>query len=158
MKKHILDSKRLRRVPAHFSWVDHRLIHQRLLSGIECPGWALYLFLLTVGDEQGLSYYSDASVCSHLNLSHEGLRQARRQLLERSLIAWESPLYQVLCVQHSVGKASYCDGGDSHASARVRAVRDSVMDRPAVVTSEQGHINSLRLAEALTEIMKGGKQ
>jgi hypothetical protein len=158
MKKHILDSKRLRRVPAHFSWVDHRLIHHRLLSGIECSGWALYLFLVTVGDEQGLSYYSDASVCSHLNLPHERLRQARRQLLERSLIAWESPLYQVLCVQHS-GKASHCGGGgDRHASARARAVRDTVMDRPPAVSPQQGHINSLRLAETFSEIMKGGKQ
>ena len=72
MKKHILDSKRLRGVPAHFSWVDHQLIRRRLLCGADCAAWALYLFLVTVGDEQGLSYYSDASVCSHLNLSDEG--------------------------------------------------------------------------------------
>ena len=99
MKKHILDSKRLRHVPAHFSWVDHRLIGHRMLCGADSAAWALYLFLITVGDEHGLSYYSDASVCSHLNLSAKLLPEARRQLIERALIAWESPLYQVLCVQ-----------------------------------------------------------
>ncbi len=80
MKKHILDLKRLRCVPARFSWVDHQLIRRRLLCGADSPAWALYLFLVTVGDENGLSYYSDASICLHLNLSNQGLRQARRQL------------------------------------------------------------------------------
>ena len=156
MKKHILDPKRLRRVPAHFSWVDHRLIHHRLLSGIECSGWALYLFLVTVGDEQGLSYYSDASVCSHLNLSGEDLRKARRQLLERGLIAWESPLYQVLCLQAS----QQADGfsGRRPAVLAEQAKRKNLVDEPPAMSAQQRHINGLRLAEALGAIMKGGKQ
>ena len=62
IQKHILDSKHLRRVPARFSWVDHQLIRARLLSGADSATWALYLFLVTVGDEHGLSYYCDASI------------------------------------------------------------------------------------------------
>ena len=62
MQKHLLDPKNLRRVPTQFSWVDHRLIRQRRLSGVSPSGWALYLFLITVGDEQGVSYYSVASI------------------------------------------------------------------------------------------------
>ena len=150
MQKHILDPKRLRRVPARFSWVDHRLIGHRLLSGADSAAWALYLFLITVGDEQGLSYYSDASVCSHLSLSGEQLRQGRRQLLERALIAWEAPLYQVLGIQ----------GGDKagHRGLAVRAaaVRHSPVDKPPAQSARQGHANSLRLAQALAEIVKGG--
>ena len=156
MKKHILDPKRLRHVPGHFSWVDHQLIRHRLLCGADSTAWALYLFLVTVGDEQGLSYYSDASVCSHLNLSQEGLRQARRQLLERTLIAWEAPLYQVLCVQAS-GKTSH-SGADEHTTAGVRTVCETVVDQPTAPSAQQRRSNSLRLAEALGEIMKGGKQ
>ena len=96
MQKHLLDTKHLRRVPAQFSWVDHRLIRERRLSGVPPFGWALYLFLLTVGDEQGLSYYSDTSICGHLDIAPENLRLARLALLGAALIAWEAPLYQVL--------------------------------------------------------------
>ncbi len=74
-------------MPARFSWVDHQLIRSRLLCGAGSAAWALYLFLVTVGDEQGLSYYCDASVGSHLNLCVEDVRKARGQLLERKLIA-----------------------------------------------------------------------
>jgi hypothetical protein len=156
MQKHILDPKRLRRVPARFSWVDHRLISHRLLCGADSSAWALYLFLVSVGDEQGLSYYSDASVCSHLNLSGEQLPQARRQLLERTLIAWEAPLYQVLGVQAS-DKTSGC-GADGHTSVAVSATLERSVDKPPAASAQEGQANSLHLARALAEIMKGGKQ
>lgn len=146
MQKHILDPKRLRRVPTRFSWVDHRLIRRRLLCGADSAAWALYLFLITVGDEQGLSYYSDASICLHLSLCGEDLRRARRQLLERTLIAWESPLYQVLCVR--------CAGTPAALSGQ--AERKAPTDRPAAMSPQERHINGLRMAEALGEIMKGG--
>jgi hypothetical protein len=156
MQKHILDPKRLRHVPARFSWVDHQLIRARLLCGADSLAWALYLFLVTVGDGQGLSYYCDAAVCSHLNLSNQALSQARRQLLERGLIAWQSPLYQVLCLQGSQ-KAGNLSATARGVTAKVSAVqREAVVDRPPAQSAQQGHINSLRLAETLAEIVKGG--
>ena len=60
--KHPLRPDRLRQIPATFSWVDHRLIRNSLLRECDPPAWALYLFLITVADVQGLSYYSDASI------------------------------------------------------------------------------------------------
>jgi len=96
MQKHPIEPKRLRRVPAQFSWIDHRLIRQRRLRSVEPCGWALYLFLLSVGDEQGLSYYSDTSICQHMGIALHELRRARSGLLGADLIAWEAPLYQVL--------------------------------------------------------------
>ena len=96
MQKHPIEPKRLRRVPAQFSWVDHRLIRQRRLRGVEPCGWALYLFLLSVGDEQGLSYYSDRSICQHMGIALHELGRARGSLLGADLIAWKAPLYQVL--------------------------------------------------------------
>ena len=154
MQKHILDSKRLRRVPARFSWVDHQLIRARLLCGTDSAAWALYLFLVTVGDEQGLSYYSDASIGSHLNLCGEAVRKARWQLLERRLIAWKAPLYQILCVQerHRDGDFS---GNESLTLPRA-AERKALRDEPPAMSEKQRHINGLRLAEALGEIIKGG--
>ena len=156
MQKHILDPKRLRRVPAHFSWVDHRLIRHRLLCRADSASWALYLFLVTVGDEHGLSYYSDASVGWHLNLCAEDLRTARRQLLERRLIAWEAPLYQVLCVQGRRQGASDFPGGRS-ATLAAQAGQKTLVDEPPAMSAQERPINSLALAEGFAEIMKGGK-
>jgi len=49
-----------------------------------------------VGDEHGLSYYSDASLGRLLSLTAEEVRAARRQLVALALIAHAEPLYQVL--------------------------------------------------------------
>jgi len=157
MKKHILDSKHLRRVPARFSWVDHQLIRARLLCGADSATWALYLFLVTVGDEHGLSYYSDASIGSHLNLCGENIRKARGQLLERRLIAWEAPLYQVLCLQRGQQRASDYPGSESATLPGQQAERKTLVKEPPVMSAQERHINGLRLAEALGEIIGGGK-
>lgn len=61
MKKRVLNPERLRKVPPQFSWIDHRLVQDNYLVRCEHSAWALYLFLTSVGDVQGLSYYSDAS-------------------------------------------------------------------------------------------------
>src|SRR5450755_1147954 len=96
MQKHILEHQRVRRVPSHFSWVDHRLVRHHYIEQVSAPGWALYLVLVTVGDEHGLSYYSDKSLCRMLTLSVEALAVARGQLLRAGVIAYGSPMYQVL--------------------------------------------------------------
>ncbi len=57
---------------------------------------ALYLFLIAVSDVQGLSYYSDASVCRRLKIDALQLSAARSQLEKTGLIAFHKPLYQVL--------------------------------------------------------------
>jgi hypothetical protein len=57
---------------------------------------ALYLFLVTVGDAQGLSFYSDATLCGRLSMDASALRCAKRVLISEELIAEETPLIQVL--------------------------------------------------------------
>ena len=94
--KHLLRADRQRQIPPSFSWVDHRLIRHGYLSPCDHGAWALYLFLVTVGDVQGLSYYSDAAIGRHLNLEPLRLAAARQQLQQADLIAYRKPLYQVL--------------------------------------------------------------
>jgi hypothetical protein len=91
--------ERLRQVPSSFSWVDHRLIRHRRLEACSHPAWALYLFLVTVGDAQGLSYYSDAALCRHLKLDPLQLATIRRELQQAGLVAYRRPLYQVLSLE-----------------------------------------------------------
>ena len=59
---------------------------------------SLYLFLVTVSDVQGLSYYSDNALCRHLSLDPAALSEARQQLVVADLIAYTKPLYQVLAL------------------------------------------------------------
>lgn len=96
--KRVLCPERVRQVPAQFSWVDHRLVRDHYLERCDAPAAALYLFLLTVADSQGLSYYSDAALARRLSLSAPRLSLARGDLIRIGLIAYQRPLYQVLAL------------------------------------------------------------
>ncbi len=65
----------------------------------EHSAWALYLFLTSVADAQGLSYYSDASLMRRLKMDLLVLSASRQQLIQAGLIAYQKPLYQVLSLE-----------------------------------------------------------
>lgn len=69
------------------------------LRRADAKAWALYLVLVTVGDEHGLSYYADVPLGQLLSLRPEEVRAAREQLITAALIAYEAPLYQVLALE-----------------------------------------------------------
>jgi len=104
MTKHVLLPERRRRIPSQFSWLDHRLVRSNYLQRAKAPAWALYLVLVTVGDEHGLSYYSDRTLQRLLSLNPEQLEQARRELILAGVLAYEAPLYQVLQLEGSWAK------------------------------------------------------
>ena len=89
-------ANRIRKVPRHFSWIDHRLVRDRHIENCSHAAAALYLFLVTVGDAKGLSYYGDKSILNHLSMDQSALQDARANLIKIGLIAWQKPLYQVL--------------------------------------------------------------
>lgn len=72
------------------------MVRGNFLMRASAPAWGLYLVLVTVGDEQGLSYYAERTLARLLSLSEEGVAEARRQLLKAGVIAYAAPLYQVL--------------------------------------------------------------
>ena len=92
----LLRPERQRAVPSRFSWLDHRLVRERHLERCSTEALALYLFLVTVADARGLSYYADASVCARLGVSGEQLDAALQALIGSDLIAFEAPLNQAL--------------------------------------------------------------
>jgi len=94
--KPILCPQRLRHVPRQFSWIDQRLVRDRHIKGRSPQALALYLFLCTVADAQGASYYSDTRIAEMLDFESGDLRAARRELLDAGLVAFRSPFYQVL--------------------------------------------------------------
>ncbi len=97
--KRVLCPARVRQIPAQFSWIDQRLVRDHLISSCGTDALVLYLFLVTVADAQGLSYYSDPSIlCRLACLDPVRLAQARTELQRVRWIAYESPLYQVLAL------------------------------------------------------------
>ena len=97
--KQIIRPDRLRQVPRQFNWIDHRLVRDHHIRRCGHAEWTLYLFLVTVGDYQGLSYYSDRSVQKLLTMDQTTLEMARQNLIQADLIAFEHPMYQVLSLQ-----------------------------------------------------------
>ena len=87
---------RIRTIPEQFSWVDHRLVRDRHIELLSHEAAALYLFLVTVADCQGLSYYSDVSICERLTMDTATLAAARICLSKAGLVVYKKPLYQVL--------------------------------------------------------------
>ena len=96
--KQLLRPERLRQIPEQFSWIDHALVQRHLIDRCDARAAALYLFLVTVADAQGLSFYGDASLMQRLHLSTEELAAARGQLIGLELIAYQAPLCQVLAI------------------------------------------------------------
>ncbi len=94
----MLRPERLRQVPEQFSWVDQALVQRHFIDRCDARAAALYLFLVTVSDAQGLSYYGEATLTARLHLSTEELVAARQQLLQIELVAYQAPLYQVLAL------------------------------------------------------------
>ncbi len=82
MHKQPISSAKLRKLPKQFSWVDQRLVRDRHIDQLSHQACALYLFLLTVADAQGLSFYSDLAACRRLSMP----------------VAYDKPLYQVLAL------------------------------------------------------------
>jgi hypothetical protein len=102
MNKKLLAPERLRQLPSQFSWIDQQLVRGGHLRDCDHSAWALYLFLATVADSQGLSYYSDASVSRWLEIDLTGLAAIRQQLTTAGLLAYQKPLYQLLALPKPV--------------------------------------------------------
>ena len=127
---------RIRTIPEQFSWVDHRLVRDRHIELLSHEAAALYLFLVTVADCQGLSYYADASLCERLAMDAPTLASARACLLKFRLVAYKKPLYQVLSLD-----------GVLHTPKRIR-VSGEIGAREDVGTP-------MSIAEILTKLAGG---
>jgi hypothetical protein len=86
--------------------VDQRLVREHYIDQLSHQACALYLFLVTVADAQGLSYYADPSLCQRLSMTSTEIHQARQALITRGLVAYHRPLYQVLALDSAPSGAT----------------------------------------------------
>jgi hypothetical protein len=89
-----VDPERVRSVPRHFAWADHRLRDR--LAELSVEEIALLFFLHLAADRSGCSYWSDAALGRKLNLREGDVIQARYGLVARGLVAYRYPLFQIL--------------------------------------------------------------
>jgi hypothetical protein len=131
LTKRIPCPERIRRIPRQFSWVDHRLVRDKRLCGLSHAAQSLYLFLVTVSDADGVSYYSDAAVERLLSMESSQLTYSWGILCGAGLLAYSRPFYQILSLDGSGSRLSYapceypfvhvCDrGGDVPADRILR--------------------------------------
>jgi hypothetical protein len=103
----VLAPDRLRKTPASFAWIDHRLRSSRLLQMLEPSEITLYLFLVLAADRNGLSCWRLDRMERELPcLDRSALWRARDRLVEFGLVAfkpWRTSdpdgVYQVLSIE-----------------------------------------------------------
>lgn len=127
MRKQPLSLAQLRQTPRQFSWVDQRLVRERYIDRLSHGACALYLFLLTVADAQGLSYYAEPTLCQRLSMSPATLRQARQDLIAHQLVAYRRPLYQVLALDANPAQAAESPADDEE-SVDIKAVFERIWE------------------------------
>lgn len=89
-----IDAARVRTLPPHFAWADHRLRNR--LDGLTLDEIALLFFLHLAADRNGCSYWSDAMIAKRLGRREGDVIQARYGLVQRGFILYRYPLFQLL--------------------------------------------------------------
>jgi hypothetical protein len=92
-----VDPSRVRRLPTHFAWVDHRLRDR--LQDLALEEIALLFFLHLAADKTGCSFWADSTIAKRLGLAEGDVIQARYALVGKGLVAYRYPLYQLLPVE-----------------------------------------------------------
>jgi hypothetical protein len=102
----VIEPQRRRRISGGFSWIDHRLIRDGHLEKLTRDEIALYLFLILVGNRDGVSFYRLEKICDYLDhMEWPDFHAARDRLIARGLIAFRpfslhnpNGFYQVLAL------------------------------------------------------------
>lgn len=127
-KRMVLRTDRVRRIPSRFSWLDQRLVREGHLRGLSPWSGTLYLFLGTVSDRYGMSWYSARRICLETGMSFDELAAARSELAARELIAYQDGLYQLLELPRPVdtGAQPPTPASGTSAAAERPATREEV--------------------------------
>lgn len=96
IEKKVILSDRVRKIDGGFSFIPHTFLTRQFFTSLNQHELLLYFLLVLVGDRQGLSYYSQDKLCIMLRMSLEELMMARNSLIQKSLIAFDGFMFQVL--------------------------------------------------------------
>lgn len=129
MRVEPLEPRRIRYPKGAYGWVDLRMVTEGHLQALD-PGSALvYLFLCTVGNREGISFWSRSRMTRTLNLSLATVDAALRTLAGADLIAATERIVQVLPVpvrgaNHTAAPRATTPLPTAASSPSMRAHRD----------------------------------
>jgi len=106
IEKTILCPDRVRKISGSFAFIEHRFLRDGFLASLDHHELLLYLFLVIVGDRNGMSFYSYDKICALLRVSVDEYILARNSLIEKDLIAFDGQFFQVLSLPEKVLKPS----------------------------------------------------
>lgn len=98
-RKVLIEPQFKRRIPEHFTWVDHRLVRDGHIRKCSIRALGFYLFLLSVSDSEGLSYYGEKRIAEELGIPEDSISSLRQELIKARLIAYSQGIYQLLDLQ-----------------------------------------------------------
>jgi len=87
---------RLRTIQGSFATIEHRFLRDGFWNTLSHHELLLYFFLVLVADRHGLSFYGYDKLCSLLQMSLDDYLEARNQLIQKDLIAFDGRIFQVL--------------------------------------------------------------
>lgn len=102
IKKKPLTGHRIRYINGSFAWISHRFISQGFWASLTHHELLVYMFLVIVGDRQGISYYSFDKICSLAAITPDEYIIARDALIDKDLISFDGHLFQVLSLPERV--------------------------------------------------------
>ena len=88
--------QRLRTIEGSFATIEHRFLRDGFWSSLSHHELLLYFFLVLVSDRHGLSFYGYDKLCSLLQMSLDDYLEARNQLIQKDLVAFDGRIFQVL--------------------------------------------------------------
>jgi hypothetical protein len=93
---------RIRRIQGSFSFIPHKFVTAGFFTSLNQHELLIYFLLVIVGDRNGLSYYSQDKLCTMLKMTLDEFIAARNGLIDKSLIAFDGFIFQVLALPDKV--------------------------------------------------------
>ena len=93
---------RIRKINGSFAFIEHRFLRDGFFASLDHHELLLYLFLIIVGDRNGVSFYGYDKICTLLRTSLDEHILARDSLIEKDLIAFNGKYFQVLSLPEKV--------------------------------------------------------
>jgi len=97
---------RVRKINGSFAFIEHRLLRDGFWASLDHHELLLYLFLVIVGDRNGMSFYTYDKICALLRVPVDEYILARNSLIEKDLIAFDGQFFQVLSLPENVVNTS----------------------------------------------------
>lgn len=96
IEKKPIKPDRIRKIQGSFAFIEHKFLRHGFWTSLEHRELLLYLFLVLVSDQKGLSYYGHDRICTLLRIPRDHFIAARDSLIQKDLIAFDGTLFQVL--------------------------------------------------------------